>query len=357
MAKSKSITNKRARKRNNKKSKKINKKNKKHTGGYQVNNNTNNTNKHMTTNINNNNFNDEKPNNLEIIENARMSISYRYAGIEFIKIDKDFEIDKKDIHLYEMQNMPYVKLSSDLEQNLDNGSRYVLVMYDDNSYVTPEQLNQYKNKTPPFYLHMVVEYTGEHKYGLIRLDYAPPTPPDNSGPHNYIFQLYNLDGDKKLNNNKLNIIEADRTKRTIHSEEHNHLDYLLVLLGLNTGVKPIDTVQFKVNTNNNDPLPPNNMTQSLPTTQSNTATLPAPAPLSDMPDPNTKTINIGIEQQSDSQVEPDVPNEVNDKVLDSQAEHEDKNEHSAIDENADLVDPNEEVDKKIDDEFTNIEKP
>jgi len=203
-------------------------------------------------------------------------------------------------------------------------------------------------------LHLVVEYTSEYKYGLIKLDYIPLNPPDNSGPHNYLFQLYKVDGDKSINSNKLAIIEGDNSKRSIHSEEYNHLDYLLVLLGLSTGDKPVESVQFKVNTNNGQPLPSNNVAPVIPVQQN----LNDPLPISEgQPLGEVKTINIGGEQQPPNQVEPDQPNEVNDAVLDTMAEQADGNEHVEKKE----VDPNEDNnnnnDNEIENEFATMEKP
>jgi hypothetical protein len=370
MPKAKSITNTNKRKPNkkNKKSKKINKKNKLFIGGNDMNNNNNNVNDNDNNNDNNNDDNNDN-NTIDSMNNGnnkknyaqqlldtnkpKMTISYRYAGVEFITINKEFEINKPDIELYEMQNIPYIKLSQELLQNIDNGSKYVLVMYDNNSYVSHELLNQYKNKTPPYYLHMVVEYTKEHKYGIIKLNYVPPTPPDNSGPHNYIFQLYKLNDDKKLNDNKLSIIENDKLKRSIHSEEHNHLDYLLVLLGLSTGDQPVESVTFKVNTNNNQQLLPSSNSNSnsniisspppLEVPQTPILQDPLPAPEVQSQD-NVKRINLGGEQQITNMVEPDQPNEVNDRVLDSMAESSDSNEYKSSDEKQDTLDSNEEND-------------
>lgn len=353
MPKAKSITNKRKPNKNKTKTKKIDKKNRKHKGGSENNNNNN----------DNNNNSDAPPTQVDSTpvldtSESKIKVSYRYAGIEFITIDKDFEIEKKDIALYEMQNIPYIKLSDELQQGLDRGDKYVLVVYDDNSYVPPEQLNQYKNKTPPYYLHLVVEYTKEYKYGLIKLDYAPLTPPDNSGPHNYIFQLYLLDGDNKLNDNKLSIIEGNSIKRSIHSEEYNHLDYLLVLLGLSTGDKPIETVQFKVNTNNSQPLPSSNVVPPpTPVVQNPNEALPVPE---QQPQDGVKVINLNGEQPPTNQVEPEQPNEVSDAVLDAQAENGDPNEErerKEIDPNEDNNDNNGNNDNEIENEFANIENP
>lgn len=345
MPKAKSVMNKRKQRKPHKKTKKVNKKNRKHTGGFDNDNNNN--------NINNN------PEPALDTDEPKFQVSYKYAGVEFITIDKDFEIEKKDLALYEMQNMPYIRLSQDIQQGLARGDKYVLIMYDDNSYVLPEQLNQYKNKTPPFYLHLVVEYSNEYKYGIVKLDYAPLTPPDNTGPHNYIFQLYKLDGDKKLNDNKLSIIEVDKLKRSIHSEEHNHMDYLLVLLGLSTGDKPVDIVKFKVNTNNNQPLPSSNVAPP-PVSPVQTPT-EQQLPLEAASQGEVKTINLGGEPQPENQVEPDQPNEVNDKVLDVMAENEDKNEVALNAERKEVIDPNEDNDNndnenEIEQEFANMEK-
>lgn len=348
MPKAKSITNKRKPNKNKKKTKKIDRKNRKHKGGSENENKNNNNNTSLAQ--------VESAPVLDTNKN-KIQVSYRYAGIEFITIGKDFEIDKKDIALYEMHNIPYIKLSDELQQGLDRDEKYVLVVYDDNSYVSPEQLNQYKNKTPPYYLHLVVEYTKEYKYGLIKLDYAPLTPPDNSGPHNYIFQLYLLDSNNKLNENKLSIIEHNSIKRSIHSEEYNHLDYLLVLLGLSTGDKPIETVQFKVNTNNSQPLPSSNVAPS-PVVQNPNEALPVPEA---QPQDGVKVINLNGEQPPANHVESEQSNEVNDAVLDAQAEHGDLNEEREKKE----IDPNEDNDNdnngnndnEIENEFANIENP
>ena len=229
-------------------------------------------------------------------------------------------------------------------------------MYDDNSYVSPEQLYKYKNKSPPYYLHMVVEYTKEHKQGLIKLDYVPPTPPDNSGPHNYIFQLY-LTKDRKLNDNKIRIIEADKLKRRIHSEDHTHLEYLLVLLGLSTGDKPVESIQFKVNTNNNQPIAAINTSSQSPLTIPNIPINPLPIPEAPLQE-DIKTININGGDQPIEQPEGEIvgePNEVNDKVLDAQAEQ-DPNEEREKNIESDSNEDNDN-DNEIDAEFKELENP
>ena len=260
----------------------------------------------------NENQNMSKVNNV-VLSSDLMKITYRHAQAQnnengedkFTSLsDLPSEISLSDISLYQMHNLPYIKLDSSIMDQINGDGQYVLIMYDDNSVISPEE--KANNPKQAFYLHTVILYNKDFPHGKVQVRYMGPNPPENSNIHNYIFELYDMkdkngnvrlindiklskiDIPKENNDNdsiessnltptenqnlgNVNQLGGGKNKRVIHSKKHNNIDYIKVLVGLSSEDKPIATNKFTVNSGveeeeaeinnlniNNTPSIPNN---------------------------------------------------------------------------------------------------
>ena len=182
-----------------------------------------------------------------------MHVFYESSG-EFIDI-KNFDtltMTQKD--MYNFNEIPSIKLTSNQYSNLLEGNNsYLLIMYDPNAISINNNNNNNNNNKPSLYVHLLVLYNKEDndintKSGNIILDYKGPTPPKDTGEHPYIFELYQVPSGFKLDQDVINKLQSS-LGRTVKSKEYNNIDYLKVLLGMSSVDKPLSSQRFVIDSN------------------------------------------------------------------------------------------------------------
>lgn len=179
-----------------------------------------------------------------------LQISYNTDG-DFKYISDLPSLSMTQKNKYNFQDIPYIKLSSNIHKLIGDGNKYVLLMIDTNSVIPSNSIGAGKDKA--IYVHMIVMYQKTDnddvtKSGLVILPYKGPTPPKNTGEHTYKFNLYKVTDTFDLNPDISSIL-TDKYRRTIHSEQHDNLDYLKVLIGMSSGNTPVSTQQFVIDSN------------------------------------------------------------------------------------------------------------
>ena len=184
----------------------------------------------------------------------KYSINYKIGEDDFIEVNDIGIKSKSAIDYYKLSDVPYIRLPNNIYSNIINDDNtYILIMYDDNSILSEEIKAKSKNKQA-LYVHCIILYSNNDSEvipGDIMLDYRGPTPPDNTGVHNYIFELYECsDISKSLNDLTESVNNIDNIfNRSLHSDNFANINYLKVMLGLSSGDEPAYRKMFSIDTN------------------------------------------------------------------------------------------------------------
>jgi len=100
------------------------------------------------------------------------------------------------------EEIPYIKLSDTIIENMKSGKQYMLVMYDINA-------------VGGTFVHMVVVYSQNKMRGVMKVKYLPPTPPVGSGDHKYIFELLDYEDNLEKKEDRASYFSAITSNRTL----------------------------------------------------------------------------------------------------------------------------------------------